>query len=300
MYTEKRGSDGNIILYKARLIAKGFSQIPGVDYDEMYAPTMHKSSFQTILALAAHYDLEIHQMDIKAAFLHGELKEMIFMRAPNGFSTKTPSHIWHLKRSLYGLKQATRVWHERWDNELTKLGFTPVSSDPSVYIKQTTGKIPHIIATHIDDSLQITKGMSVLNELKSRLSSTFKMKDLGKVCWFLGLKIMHDRPRRTITLSQEHYTLDILRRFNMLNSHPISTPMAAGIKLERLDAPSNPQIQQTYQQMLGCLMYTMTCTHPDLAYAVGVLSRHSAAAPRLSNGLPIRISKNIPMPKTAY
>ena len=127
---------------------------------------MHKSSFRTILALAAHYNLEIHQMDVKAAFLHGELKETIFMCAPNGFPTKTPSHVWHLKRSLYSLKQAAHTWHERWDNELTKLGFTPVSSDPSIYIKQTTGKILHIIATHVDDSLQITKGMSALNELK--------------------------------------------------------------------------------------------------------------------------------------
>ena len=96
--------------------------------------------------------------------------------------------------------------------------------------------------------------MSVLNELKSRLSSTFKVGDLGEVRWSLGLEIMRDHPRRTITLSQEHYTLNILGRFNMLNSRPISTPMAARIKLKHPDAPSNPQIQQTYQQMLGCLM----------------------------------------------
>ena len=88
---------------------KGFSQIPGVDYDEMYAPTMHKSSFRTILVLAAHYNMEIHQMDVKAALLHGELKETIFMHAPNGFPTKTPGHVWCLKRSLYGLKQAARA-----------------------------------------------------------------------------------------------------------------------------------------------------------------------------------------------
>ena len=121
------------------------------------------------------------------------------------------------------------------------------------------------------------------------------MKDLGKVHWFLGLEIMRDRPRRTIMLSQECYTLDILGHFNMLDSHPISTPMAAGIKLERLDAPSNPQIQQTYQQMLGCLMYTMTCTHPDLAYAVGALSRHSAAPgpDHLTASLPSGVSSNI-------
>ena len=130
---------------------------------------------------------------------------------------------------------------------------------------------------HVDDSLQITKGMSVLNELKLCLSSTFEMKDLSEVHWFLGLEIMCDHPHRTIMLSQERYTLDILGHFNMLDSHPISTPMATGIKLEHLDAPSNPKIQQTYQQMLGCLMYTMTCTHPDLAYAVGALSRHSTA-----------------------
>ena len=103
------------------------------------------------------------------------------------------------------------------------------------------------------------------------------MKDLGEAHWFLGLEITHDRPHRTITLSAERYTLNILNRFNMLDTQPVSTPMAATLKLERLETPSDPQTQKLYQQMLGCLMYTMVCTRPDLAYSVGTLAQHSAA-----------------------
>lgn len=276
VFAEKRGPDGEILLHKARIVAKGFKQVPGVDFNETYAPTMHKASLRTLLALAAYYDMEIHQMDVKAAFLHGELKETIYMRPPNGFPTKTPGHVWLLKKSLYGLKQAARAWHQKAHDELTKMGFIPTSSDPSVYIKLTPGKLPAIVGTHVDDSLQIVKGVSALSELKARLASTFEMKDLGEARWFLGLEITRDRPRRTITLSQERYTLDILNRFGMAESHSVSTPMAASTRLEKLDAPSDSTTLQLYQQMLGCLMYAMVCTRPDLAYAVGALSQHSA------------------------
>jgi hypothetical protein len=277
VYVEKRGPDSKGIIYKACVVAKGFTQIPGVDYDETYAPTMHKSSFQTLLALAAYYNMEIHQMDVKAAFLHGDLKETIFMQPPNGFPTKTPRHVWRLKKSLYSLKQAARAWHAKVDEGLGKLGFTPTSSDPAIYIKRVEGEPPCIVATHVDDSLQIVKGTRALNNIKSHLAHTFEMKDLGEVHWFLRLEITCDRPRRTITLSSERYTLDILDRFNMLDSRPVSTPMATTLKLERLEAPSDPQTQQLYQQMLGCLMYAMVCTRADLAYSVGALSQHSAA-----------------------
>ena len=277
VYAEKRGLDGKGIIYKARVVAKGYTQIPGVDYDETYAPTMHKSTFRTLLALAAYHDMEIHQMDVKAAFLHGELKETIFMHPPNGFPTKTPGHVWRLKKSLYGLKQAARAWHAKVDEGLGKLGFTPTSSDPSVYIKRVKGELPCIVATHVDDSPQIVKGTSALNNIKSHLADIFEMKDLGEVHWFLGLEITRDRPRRTIALLAERYTLDILNRFNMLDARPVSTPMAATLKLERLEAPSDPQTQKLYQQMLGCLMYAMVCTRPDLAYSVGALAQHSAA-----------------------
>ena len=128
-----------------------------------------------------------------------------------------------------------------------------------------------------DDSLQIVKGALVLKDIKSHLADTFKMKDLGEAHWFLGLKITCDHPCHTITLSAEWYMLNVLNRFNMLDTRPVSTPMAAALKLERLETPSDPQTQKLYQQMLSCLMYAMVCTWPDLAYSVGALAQHSVA-----------------------
>ena len=273
VFRTKYGADGQIQKYKARLVAQGFTQVHGIDYTETFAPVAKFTSIRALLALAAKLDLEIHQMDVKSAFLNGDLEEEIYMSPPPGFPPASDGYVWKLKKSLYGLKQASREWYKKVRTEFESLGFTRSQADHSVFHKIVDGKLL-IVAVYVDDMLILGKSTAHILALKGKLEETYEMTDLGEARWILNMEVLRDRGKHTLKLSQDKYIEEILERHGMADCRPVSTPMAQNQKLTKLtEAEIDPK---DYQRALGSLMYAMLGTRPDIAYAVGVLSQHAA------------------------
>jgi hypothetical protein len=267
----KRNPEGEILRYKARLVAKGFTQIEGIDYNETFAPVAKFNSIRTILALVAELNLELHQMDVKTAFLNGNLEEEIYMNLPPGF--RMPGVVWKLKRGLYGLKQASREWYKRLRTEFEKLNFCRLQTDHGIFMK-LEGGARIIVAVYVDDLLILSASLEAMKALKENLKQRFEMTDLGEATWILGMEITRDRKNHTMSVSQRRYILDILERFRMAGCKSISTPMEQNITLTKLSTPEiDPKL---FQSAVGSFMYAMIGSRPDLAFAVGALSQHCA------------------------
>lgn len=214
----KCGADGQIERYKARLVAMGNRQTAGLDYTEVFAPVAKFASIRGLFAIGTHFDLHIHQMDVKTAFLNGELDEEIYMRQPEGYVVAGKEQlVCRLRKSLYGLKQAGRAWYQRIDTVLTReLGFTRLHADYCIYIRVSTEadsrRVVTYLALYVDDLLILCSCLAELSGIKERLAATFDMKDLGEAHFLLGLQVKRDRARGTLTLSQEEYVRRVLRR----------------------------------------------------------------------------------------
>lgn len=269
----KRGPTGDIERYKARLVARGFTQTQGIDYTETFAPVTKFSTIRVLLALAAQYDLEIHQMDVKSAFLNGELDEEIYLKLPPGFRG-TGDKVWRLRQALYGLKQAHKAWYRRLRTVFESLGFTRSHADHSVFYKVEDGVII-IVAVYVDDKLILSKCTRAIEKLKQALVKEYDLSDLGEARWILGMEIIRDRDKRIIEISQRRYVEGILERFGMHEGRAVATPIDPNSKLAKLEEPEVNN--KSYQSALGALMYAMLATRPDLAFSVGALSRHAAA-----------------------
>ena len=268
----KFGPDGSIQKYKARIVAQGFTQIEGVDYDETFAPVAKLSSLRTILAIAAEYDLEVHQMDVKCAYLNGELEQEIFMEPPPGFDA--PSNmVFRLRKAVYGTKQGGRVWYKNVKKELESMGYTRTEADHAVFVRFRDGLVS-IIVVYVDDFTMVCKDIKVIMDDKEALMKAYDMTDLGEIAYILGIHVKRDRKAGRIELSQQRYVEDILERFGKTDVRPISTPALANEHLNKLESPEVDV--KSYQRALGALMYPMLCTRPDLAYAIGALGRHAA------------------------
>lgn len=269
----KKNSDGSIERLKARLVARGFSQRAGIDYDETFAPVAKFQSIRLILSLAAIHDLELHQMDVKTAFLYGELDEDVYMEMPEGYG-EGKGKVWKLLRSLYGLKQAPRSWYRQLDTYLRSLGFTRTISDHSVYVrKDKEGLI--IVGVYVDDLTIAPSDLDTLARFKTALSSQRNMKDLGELTYILGLQVERDRQSQTLHLSQELYITNILARLGLEDCNSIHVPLK-GKTILRLRTRDEPQADRTiYFAMVGSLMYAMLGTRPHIAFAVGSLARYS-------------------------
>jgi len=205
----KLNPDNSIARYKARLVAKGYSQVPSQDFTETTSPVAQLASYRALLALAAKLNLEAHHLDIETAFLNGMLDEEIYMKAPDGFDTEK-NGIWKLRKSLYGLKQASHVWNKLLDGTLKKLGFNRCGKDTCVYLFQSETKFI-ILAVHMDDMLIVSNSGSKLAEMKLNLTKHFKVKDLGEVKFLLGIEVIRDRKLGSIDLSQQAYINQLLK-----------------------------------------------------------------------------------------
>lgn len=272
IFKRKLRPDGTIEKYKARIVAKGFRQKEGQDFFDTYSPVTRITSIRTLLAVASIYNLVIHQMDVKTAFLNGELDEEIYMLQPEGFIVKGQEHkVCKLVKSLYGLKQAPKQWHEKFDNTLLSNGFRINECDKCVYVKQYKHACV-IICLYVDDMLIMGNNLDVINQTKQMLSSFFDMKDMGVADVILGIKIQRNPDGYTLT--QSHYIEKILRRFGHFDDKPVVTPFDPSTRLKKNQGDSVSQLE--YTQVLGSLMYLMNCTRPDLAYTVSRLSRYSS------------------------
>ena len=271
--------DGNLVRHKARLVVKGFSQKKGIDFDEIFSPVVKMSSIRVILGLVASLNLELEQLDVKTAFLHGELEEEIYMEQPEGFKIKGKEDmVCRLKKSLYGLKQAPRQWYKKFDSFMLNQGYTRTEADPCVYVQRYPDGKFIILLLYVDDMLIIGPDVDMISRLKSNLAKTFDMKDLGSARRILGMEIIRDRKSCKLCLSQEKYIERVLQRFNMKNAKPVSTPLAAHFKMKKNSCPSTREEREgmskvPYSSAVGSLMYAMVCTRPDIAHAVGVVSR---------------------------
>lgn len=234
VYKTKRDAEGNIERHKARLVAKGFTQKEGIDFNETFSPVSTKDSFRIIMALVAHYDMELHQMDVKTAFLNGELEEIIYMKQPEGFvQTGKEEYVCKLKKSIYGLKQASRQWYRKFDSVITSSGFTENIVDECVYLKSTNEGFIFLIL-YVDDILLASSSVKLLNETKDFLSSNFDMKDLGEASFVLGIEIKRDRKIGVLGLSQQNYIQKVLKRFHMETCNTSDAPMSKGDKLSKI------------------------------------------------------------------
>ncbi|GKA42202.1 retrotransposon protein, putative, ty1-copia subclass, partial [Tanacetum coccineum] len=249
LFKKKTDMDGAVYIFKARLVAKGFTQTYGVDYEETFSPVADIRAIRILIAIAAYYDYEIWQMDVKTAFLNGHLSEEVYMEQPEGFvNPKYPNHVCKLKRSIYGLKQASRQWNKRFDDEIKKFGFTQNPDEPCVYLK-ASGSYVAILILYVDDILLMGNNIPMLQDVKSYLGRSFAMKDLGDAAYILGIKIYRDRSKRLIGLNQSAYIEKILKRFYMENSKRGTIPMQEKLKLSKSQGASTPAEKQRMQNI---------------------------------------------------
>ena len=277
VFKTKRDASGAVDRFKARLVAQGYSQEYGIDYDEVFAPVARYDSIRSVLAIGAQHNYEIHQMDVKSAFLNGELDEEIFMKQPEGYIDKNqPEKVCRLNSSLYGLKQSARCWNLVIDSYLKSKNFVQNSADPCIYYKSEVvdGKeIVVLIAVYVDDSILCSNQLSVLNAEKKDLSERFEMDDRGEIHYILGMSIRRDRDNCLLTIDQRCYLQNVLIRFGMENCKPMSTPVDPDSKFVSLSKDEEPVDVSLYQAVIGSLNYAAICTRPDLSTAVGILSK---------------------------
>lgn len=265
--------------YKARLVVKGFNQRKGIDFSEIFSPVVKMSSIRVVLGLAASLDLEIEQMDVKTAFLHGDLEEEIYMEQPEGFRVRgKEDFVCKLNKSLYGLKQAPRQWYKKFESVMEKHGYSKTTSDHCVFFQKFSDSDFIILLLYVDDMLIVGRNISRIDGLKKQLNKFFAMKDLGPVKHILGMQTFRDRAAKKLYLSQEKYIEKVLHRFNMDKVKVVSSPIASTFKLSKEQCPSTDEEKEDmakvpYSSAVGSLMYAMVCTRPDIAHAVGMVSR---------------------------
>ncbi|GJZ10615.1 retrotransposon protein, putative, ty1-copia subclass [Tanacetum coccineum] len=248
-----------------------FSILKGFDYEETFSPVTDIRAIRILIAIVAFYDYEIWQMDVKTAFLNGHLSKEVNIVQPEGFvNLKLSKRVCQLKRSIYGLKQASRQWNKRFDDEIKKFGFSQNRDEPCVYMKASGSCITFLIL-YIGDILIMGNNIPMLQDVKSYLGRCFAMKDLGEAAYILGIKIYRDRSKWLIGLCQSAYIEKILKRYFMENSKRKTIPMQEKLKLSKSQGASTPAKKQRMQNVpyassVGSIMYAMRCTRPDTGY----------------------------------
>jgi hypothetical protein len=264
-------SDGSIERYKARLVARGFQQTQGLDYDETFAPVAHMTTIQTLIAVAASSSWTISQMDVKNAFLNGDLQE-VYMHPPPGVDTPS-GHVCRLRRALYGLKQAPRAWFERFISVITAAGFSSSEHDLAFLFMSPKGRT--LLLLYVDDMLITGDNSEHISHVKQHLSKEFQMSDLGPLSYFLGIEVQ--QTQKGFYLSQSKYIQDLLDRSGLTDTCIVATPMDIHLKLRPKDG--TPLADPTrYRHIVGSLVY-LTITRPDIAHVVHMLSQFVSTPP---------------------
>ena len=271
IYKIKTRSDGSIERYKARLVAKGFTQEYGIDYEETFAPVARISSVRALLAVAAANKWNLFQMDVKNAFLNGDLSEEVYMQPPPGLSVES-NKVCHLRRALYGLKQAPRAWFAKFSSTISRLGYMASHYDSALFLRRTD-KGTILLLLYVDDMIITGDDLSGIQELKDFLSQQFEMKDLGHLSYFLDLEITHSTDGLYIT--QAKYASELLSRAGLTDSKTVDTPVELNAHLTPSGGKplSNPSL---YRRLVGSLVY-LTVTRPDISYAVHQVSQYLSA-----------------------
>ncbi|KAL3498698.1 hypothetical protein ACH5RR_041430 [Cinchona calisaya] len=271
VYKIKTHSDGTIERYKARLVAKDFAQEHGIDYEETFAPAARLTSVRSLLAVAAIRRWQLFQMDVKNAFLNGDLVEDVYMKPPLGYDHPTDK-VCKLRRALYGLKQTSRAWFSKFSSTISQLGFTSSPYDLALFRRVSdSGTI--LLLLYVGDMIITGDDLDGITVLKRHLHQYFEMKDLGFLSYFLGLEVSSNS--NGYFLTQAKYISDLLARAGLTDGTIISTAIETNARLTPHDG--SPVFDPTlYRQLVGSLVY-LTVTRPDIAYAVHVVSQFMAA-----------------------
>lgn len=270
IFKVKPDSDGHIKSFKARLVAQGFSQKFGSDYDLVFAPVIKQTTFRLLLSIAAKEQFIVRHLDAKTAFLNGELQETIYMKQPPGFIVEEKeNHVCLLRRSIYGLKQSARVWNKAIQQVLLDAGYIQSKNDPCLYVLTDEGKSCYVLI-YVDDLIIASKYDKLLLECEKVLNAKFKIKNLGNIQNYLGLQINRNR-NGSFSINQTAYILKTISDFGLgeakISDIPISVSYEKGADSELLID------NEKYRQLIGCLLYISVNTRPDISASVSILAQ---------------------------
>ncbi|CAL2254853.1 unnamed protein product [Prunus armeniaca] len=269
VYKTKLNLDGTVQKNKARLVAKGYSQKPGIDYNETFAPVARLDTIRTLIALAAHKEWSLYQLDVKSAFLNGVLKEEVYVEQPQGFVKKDEeTKVYKLHKALYGLKQAPRAWYDEIDAYFNKAGFKKSPSEATLYVKAEDSDVL-IVSLYVDDIVYTGSSSQMIEEFRRDMMEHYEMTDLGVLHHFLGMGVIQSK--QSIFLHQKKYGQKLVEKFGLKDCKIVATPLAMNEKLSKNDG-SEAADEGEYRQIVGSLLY-LTATRPDIMFAASLLAR---------------------------
>ncbi|GJT69701.1 ribonuclease H-like domain, reverse transcriptase, RNA-dependent DNA polymerase [Tanacetum coccineum] len=269
VFKTKKDANGNIIKHKARLVAKGYIQEHGIDFEEVFAPVARMETIRLLLAIAANRKWEVHHLDVKSAFLHGELKEEVYVTQPEGFTKKgNDGKVYRLIKALYGLRQAPRAWNIKLDNTLKSLDFKKCALEQAIYTKASKDSLL-LVGVYVDDLIITGTPKKEIDKFKAQMEEKFEMSDLGLLAYYLGIEVTQNNG--DISIKQTAYANKILKEAGMLESNETVIPMDPGTRLTK-NTEGTLVNSTEYRSLIGCLRYLLH-TRPDLSYSVGLLSR---------------------------
>ncbi|GKC05753.1 retrovirus-related pol polyprotein from transposon TNT 1-94 [Tanacetum coccineum] len=272
IYKVKLDELGGILKNKARLVARGYRQEEGIDFEESFAPVARLEAIRIFLAFAAHMNMVVYQMDVKTAFLNGNLREEVYVSQPDGFMDKDkPNHVYKLKKALYGLKQAPRAWYDMLSSFLISHDFSKGSVDPTLFIRREGNELL-LVQIYVDDIIFSASTPELCDLFAKIMCSKFKMSMMGKISFFLGLQI--SQSPRGIFINQSKYALESLKKYGFDSCDLVDTPMVEKSKLDE-DKERKAVNLSHYHRMIGTLLY-LTATRPDLQFAICMYARYQA------------------------
>ncbi len=279
VFKRKLGPLGEILRYKARLCARGFSQTKGLDFEDTFSPVAAFRSLRIVLALAAQFDLQLYQLDVVAAFLNGKLDHEIYMRQPKGFEDGT-QRVCRLSKAIYGLKQSSRLWNEDLHSTLLCLGLSRCLSEPCLYVS-TKGDFIILLLVYVDDIIVATNNSKLYADVLRGLKEEYELTEQAEVIWILGWHIRRDPKSSAIFAHQTAFTNSLLKRHDMLQAKSAVTPGVYVSPSVRENLPAQParcDVSPTkYRELIGSLLFLANCTRPDITFAVNMVCRHMSS-----------------------
>ncbi|KAH9648505.1 hypothetical protein KPL70_025607 [Citrus sinensis] len=283
VFRNKMDESGVVVRNKTRLVAQGYNQEEGIDFDETFAPVARLESIRMLLAYACHKDFILYQMNVKSAFLNGYIMEEVYVKQPPGFENeKFPDHVYKLSKALYGLKQAPRAWYDRLKNFLLDDDFLMGKADTTLFVKYKNQDIL-VVQIYVDDIIFGSTNELLCKDFSSCMSQEFEMSMMGELKYFLGLQIKQNK--EGIFINQAKYVKDLLKRFGYDNGMAKSTPMSTTIKLDKDEKGKEVDIK-TYRGMIGSLLY-LTASRPDIMFSVCLCARFQSC-PKESHMLAVK------------
>ena len=273
VFKKKYSPSGQIVKYKARLVARGFTQQHKIDYNETFAPTLRFESLRILISLAIQYGLILWLLDVVIAYLNGKFDVDIFMALPEGLlkTNINKNKVLKILKSLYGLKQSGRIWNETFKKTVGKAGFYPITSDPCIFKKEIDDGDVCLIALYVDDIIVASAKKSTYRKVKEIITSSFEVTDSGELFGVLGIRINRDPKGRFITMDQTTYVEGMLEKHGITNCNPISTPFDGYNDIRPADDDEELIDERQYQQLVGELIFLNQATRPDLSFAISKL-----------------------------